>query len=166
MADRPLSVAMPFRRGLTADVRQREASRRDTNPVCQDLAFDFHDAAHASDDVGPRVQDLVGPGASGELERPNGRDPKHSAGVGSLAVACGGQASGLRQQLDQYDGRDDRVARKVPLKIPVVRMSDAKAAGGQTRHQVGDFLHEPHGRPMRKQIDGGTTCSHEQSRPF
>jgi acyl-CoA synthetase (AMP-forming)/AMP-acid ligase II len=42
-------------------------------------------------------------------------------------------------------------------------MRDAETAGGLSGNQIGDFLDKPHWWAMWKQIDCGTTCSHNQS---
>ena len=83
-----------------------------------------------------------------------------------VAVAGRGQSAGLGQQLNQYDRGNDRIARKVSLKVPVIRMSDAETAGGLPRNEINEFLDKPHGGAMREEVDRGVTCSHELSRAF
>jgi hypothetical protein len=153
-------------RRLRPDVRQRYASHRDSVSISQNLAFDFDDATDPTDDPDTRVEELVRTRASRELKGSHCGDPQHSPSIGLVTVAGRSKPAGLSQQFDQYDRGDDRITRKVPLKVPVVRMRDAETAGGLTRHEIDDFLDEPHGWAMREEVDCGATCSHELCEPF
>jgi acyl-CoA synthetase (AMP-forming)/AMP-acid ligase II len=51
----------------------------------------------------------------------------------------------------------------VPLKVPVIRMRHADTASRLSGNEIGDFLDEPHGRAVGKQIDCGTTCNHTRT---
>ena len=66
----------------------------------------------------------------------------------------GGESAGLRDEFDQDDGGNDRIAGKVTLKKPVVALGLPAAVRAHARHELDEFLDETHRRLVWQEIDG------------
>lgn len=137
------------------DSREGDRTGGHEPPVRRYFAFHLDETAHAADDADVSVEVHVGTRGRGELEWPERRDaqPKRRTAAGAVGTRCG-ETADLCDELHQYDRRDHRLTRKVPLEIPVRGRSAALRARLGTGNQLDDLLHEAHRRPVREPVEG------------
>jgi hypothetical protein len=81
--------------------------------------------------------------------------PTTRARRGAAGRRASGESSGLCEQLDEHDRGHHGIARKVPLKIPVLRTGETAAARQPARDDLHNLLDEPHRRAVRQKIQRG-----------
>ena len=106
-----------------------------------------------SGDARGDVEHRAGAGACLKFERTDRGNAQLNRPSGHRFTRAGGKPAGLRDELNQNDGRDDRVARKMTLKKPVVASGSPTAARPHARHELDELLDETHRRLVWQQVD-------------
>ncbi len=138
-----------------SNVGENHRTNRDPQTIRQHFTFDFDDAANPTHDSRVRLEELVRPRGARKFERTERGDAPHAAAVDLRTAAGRGNPTGLRQQFNQHNRGNHRIAWKVSLEKPVGWAGDAETTSRFSRHDIGHLLHEPHGWTMRKKIDNG-----------
>ena len=108
---------------------------RDESAISQDFAFNLDHPADSSGHSRARLEQLIRSRATRKLERSEcGNAQEAGAAWAFVARRC--ETTGLCHEFHEDDRRNYRVPGKVPLKVPVVRVSNPQTPGRLPRDEI------------------------------
>lgn len=133
---------------------QRDAACGNDPAIGRHFSFYLEETTKPAGNARTRFEVGTGTGSGGEFERPEARNPQRQRGIRIAFSRCGrGQPAHLREHLDENHGRNDRLPRKVTIKVKICRDRVAATGRALAGDELRDPFDEPHRRLVRKKVE-------------